>query len=148
MNCMEIQEEISAFIDGELPQEKSGLLFAHIAGCQECRGFLQSSVRMRGMIARVPEPAAPPRLDARVLSIGLPAGLPDGKPRRLVSSLWQQRLRVPLPAIAAGIALVLLSTLASAWLWLSPARTPKQEVVYIFGMPQIEVYSDTRVNAQ
>lgn len=148
MSCMEIQEGISAFIDDAVPEEEAGSFFSHIAGCEECRRFLQTSVRMRGMIARIPEPGVTPHLDARVLAIALPAGRSGGKARRLVSSLWQQRLGVPLPAVAAGIALIVLSALVSAWLWLSPARAPEQEVVYIFGMPQIEVYSGTHADAQ
>jgi anti-sigma factor RsiW len=144
MTCTETQEGLSAFIDGDSSPEKCGPLFAHIAECKECRTFLQSSVIVRGMIARIPDPAVPPRLDARVLAIGLPTGTVA----RRLAGLWQQRLRVPLPAVAATIALVILSAITSAWLWLSPVQEPRQEVVYIFGMPQIEVYSTAQGSAQ
>jgi predicted anti-sigma-YlaC factor YlaD len=37
MNCDAIQILISEYLDNELPPEKEGSLFTHLAGCQECR---------------------------------------------------------------------------------------------------------------
>jgi anti-sigma factor RsiW len=148
MMCNEIQPLISAFVDAQLRSEDTSSVFEHIGSCSACRDFLQGSIRMRAMIARIPSPPVPPGLDARVLEIPLtPHRIP--RPRRLGSlpvSLWQRRLRVPLPALAAGLTLFILTTALSLWLWLNPLRAPKQEVVYVFGMPQVEVYGTQAAN--
>jgi hypothetical protein len=148
MTCNEVQPLISAFIDAQLRSEDAASVFSHIGSCNVCRGFLQGSIRMRAMIARIPSPPVPPELDALVLDIPLaPHRIP--RPHRrgsLPVSLWQQRLRVPLPALAAGLTLFILTTALSLWLWLNPLREGKQEVVYVFGMPQVEVYGTPAAN--
>jgi anti-sigma factor RsiW len=148
MTCIEVQQQISAFVDGQLREEESAPVFGHIGQCAECRGFLLASVRMQAMIAKIPPPAVPTHLDARVLNIPLAANRaarPRGTrvPR---TSLWRQRLHVPVPALAAGLAMVILTAALSLWLWFGPLREPKLEVVYVFGMPQIEVYGTSAAN--
>lgn len=142
MTCNEVQPLISAFIDAPLRSDDAAPVFSHIGNCSVCRTFLQGSIRMRAMIARIPSPPVPPELDARVLGIPL---VPHHSPRphRRGSppvSLWQQRLRVPLPALAAGLTLFILTTALSLWLWLNPLREGQQEVVYVFAIPQVEVF--------
>jgi hypothetical protein len=148
MTCIEVQPLISAFIDAHLSSEDASSVFGHIGSCSTCQGFLQGSIRMRAMIARIPSPPVPSGLDARVLDIPL-APHRITRPHRIISipgSLWQQRLRVPLPALAAGLTLFILTTALSLWLWLNPLREAKQEVVYVFGMPQVEVYGIPAAN--
>jgi hypothetical protein len=48
--------------------------------------------------------------------------------------------------LAAGLTLFILTTALSLWLWLNPLREGKQEVVYVFGMPQVEVYGTPAAN--
>ena len=37
MNCHDIKMILSDYIDNELPKEKEGFLFSHLANCGECR---------------------------------------------------------------------------------------------------------------
>lgn len=149
MTCIEVQEQISAFIDGQMRSGEAATIFGHIGSCGECLGFLQASIRMRGMLSRIAPPQVSRDLDARVLAIPLEARTKvRARERRVrLATLWQQRLRVPVPALAAGLTLAILTTVLSFWLWLNPLGQMRQEVVYVFGLPQVEVYATPGASA-
>jgi anti-sigma factor RsiW len=131
MTCREIQTALSAYIDGELPEEAAAGMFAHLSTCTACREFLTDVLRVRAAL-HLPS----------VLTPNLPVDrghVPRGPLRRLVA----QRLEIPFAA-AAGIALVLLSiSLLSLSLWLHapPERPPQREVVYMLSLPPVEVHA-------
>jgi len=50
MTCDEYQEQVSQYIDGELGDEDSGILFKHLSLCAECRSFLRSTLELRSKI--------------------------------------------------------------------------------------------------
>lgn len=60
MNCHEVQKLLSAYYDGELPDEFRSAVAEHLAGCstcaQELAGFKKLSVMAHGL--RTPEPPA------------------------------------------------------------------------------------------
>jgi hypothetical protein len=57
-------------------------------------------------------------------------------------------MRVPAAALAAGVALFLLTTALTLWFWIVGPKPPAQEVVYVFGLPQVEVVSTTGVDGE
>ena len=78
MNCRQVQESLSAYLDGELPAPQHELVTRHLAGCETCRREYQ--VWQQLWKALVAEPvSAPADLTARVL-----ARLPGRRP-----SWWQ-----------------------------------------------------------
>ena len=50
MTCDEYQEQVSQYIDGELGDRDSGILFKHLSSCAECRSFLRSTLELRSKI--------------------------------------------------------------------------------------------------
>jgi anti-sigma factor RsiW len=147
MTCNDFQERLSAFTDGELSDRESAEVFTHAGTCRRCRDFLGSLVRVRSAISRLPVLQPDPGLEDRIVGLqerketagrSLPAG---------IHGLWMRNLRVPAAALAAGVALFLMTTAISLWLWLSPL-TPPREVVYVFGLPQVEVYSTRTANGE
>ncbi len=149
MTCIEVQQQISAFVDGQMDSGEEAGVFGHLGSCAECCGFLQASIRLRGMITRIATPQISRGLDTRVLTIPLKTRTAArGRKRNIrLAALWQQRLHVPVPAAAAGVTLAILTTVLSLWLWFSPLGQTRQEVVYVFGLPQVEVYATPGASA-
>jgi len=61
MSCDNVQERISSFVDGRLPDAERENVLAHIASCRDCDAYLESidSVRRAvGELKRRPIPAA------------------------------------------------------------------------------------------
>lgn len=150
MSCTQHQEQISAFVDGHLPDEEASSLFSHIGSCAVCRSFFRASIGMRAMLVKLPVPPVPGTLDTRVLRIPL-----EGRRKSLyraartaLASAWRLRFRIPAPAVAAGVVLCILSAVLSVWLLLDSLHPAKQEVVYIFNMPQVEVYGTNRAGTE
>lgn len=72
MSCEPYREAASARLDGEVPGMPSVVLDEHLAGCQECSGWLAAATRA-GRLLRV-SGATPPDLSAQILrDAGLPA---------------------------------------------------------------------------
>ncbi len=67
MTCDEQKERISAFLDGELPENRASEMFEHLPGCPDCRAFLGLMMKVRKSVAaeELPWPEA---LDERILS--------------------------------------------------------------------------------
>ena len=128
MTCDEIQADISAYIDGELPADDMAVMFKHLSGCAECQGFLTNALRLRSAM-HVPSALA-----------ATPLPRPKSVQQRSIRRLIGQRLELPFAA-AAGIALVLLSvSLLSLSLWLNaPKDKPQREVVYMLSLPPVEI---------
>ena len=105
MECKEIREMISAYVDGEALPEEARLVEEHLGGCPQCR---QAEKRMRdlGMAVARAEGAAPPdfreNLFARMEKEDL---LPKRRSIFVFSVRWAA---VPLAA-AAALALYVLS---------------------------------------
>jgi hypothetical protein len=50
MSHVQFEELVSLFIDREIGVEQEQELFAHLASCEECRGFLKASMMLQGDI--------------------------------------------------------------------------------------------------
>ncbi|MGQ9920904.1 MAG: anti-sigma factor family protein [Desulfobacca sp.] len=67
MDCREVQEKLSAYLDGELSPRQQELVARHLDGCQACRRELQIWQQLWEALLREPV-AAPADLTARVLA--------------------------------------------------------------------------------
>ena len=67
LECREVQELLSAWLDGELAPEEQGLLAAHLKSCAGCR---REEGQLRALDSALLELAAPvpPRLAEKVLA--------------------------------------------------------------------------------
>lgn len=86
MDCRQVQELLSAYLDGELPAPQQELVARHLDGCQACRREFQIWQQLWQDLLSEPV-AAPADLAARVL-----ARLPGRRPP------WWQNL-----ALAASL---------------------------------------------
>ena len=59
-------ERVSGLVDGELPEGLAAELTAHLETCPACRAQAQAERELRARLLRLPTPALPARLEARV----------------------------------------------------------------------------------
>lgn len=80
MKCLEVQEHLSAWLDGEVPEELKPRLADHLASCAVCRGELAALERLEAALGELEAPT--------------PQGLAAGVRRRLPRprSAWHQSL--------------------------------------------------------
>lgn len=60
MNCSEIQQQLSAFHDGELNSEFREVVAAHVADCQQCTSQLAEFASYSHSFSQLPQPEVPP----------------------------------------------------------------------------------------
>ena len=72
MNCEQYQEQVSQFMDGELPPITENELFAHLGTCEICRGFLKNVISLRNTMTLDQQIAVPASLDRRLLERHFP----------------------------------------------------------------------------
>jgi hypothetical protein len=60
MNCSEIQEQLSAYHDGELTSEMREVVAAHVADCDQCASRLAEFVSYTNSFSELSQPAVPP----------------------------------------------------------------------------------------
>jgi len=118
MDCAYAQELISAFVDGELPEADKGVLFEHLAGCPDCRGFFESAIRIRSLAMRESLRAAPASLDEKIEN--------ELQSHRLRPRLAPPvRIAIPMrAAIAMAMLLILISVVVSPMV----VRTPEPDL--------------------
>jgi hypothetical protein len=73
MTCEGYQEQASQLVDNELGERESPALFVHLGTCNECRGFLHLTLRLRTGLQEDTPLLAPNQLDEKVLGAA-PAG--------------------------------------------------------------------------
>ena len=66
MNCLEAQENLSAYLDRELPEDVRRKMDEHLAGCAACRDELRSFAGLSNLVRQAPVPAVPGDLWTRV----------------------------------------------------------------------------------
>ncbi len=65
MKCAEVQEYLSAWLDGEIPEELLPGIEAHLAACPACQGELKALERLDEALSALQVPV-PPGLAAKV----------------------------------------------------------------------------------
>ena len=66
MNCSEVRESLSAWLDGELTPEVGALVDRHLASCDACLRELAQLEALEQALAALPAPAPPPGLPEKV----------------------------------------------------------------------------------
>ena len=116
MNCRHAQRAVSAAMDGEhLGAAERAAIDAHIAGCAECRAFVEGSARVRTAV-RIRSAEAVPDLTDRIMA-SVARG--SARPVRWGGPVRPRRF---LPAIAAAIAGLLVGSSLVGGPWASRAQ--------------------------
>jgi len=121
--CDEIQEVISAYVDGESNSAETSAMFFHLGECPECRAFMKSVLQLQSALQ-----------DNRqfVRSEMDPAA----------ARLWKRTFAVSYPVAAAvALALFLSSFLISSRFTQPPVtiKSTQTEYVYLTAFPPVVV---------
>jgi anti-sigma factor RsiW len=141
MNCTLYHEDVSRYIDRELDEDRIAVLFDHLAGCTGCRAYLGSMMELQSTLHQLPAPGVPATLDCRIQNIRPGRRKPAPAVLDRMSTWWNRRLLVPVPALAGTALLLLSAALVSFLLWQGARRAtaPGQQVMYIMSLPTVEV---------
>jgi len=142
MTCENSQENLSAMVDGELPDKDLAPTLAHTATCSQCRGFLTVLTRQPALLRSASPGSVPPGLDRRVDELArFDGSRPQGAPQEMFWHMLTARIRVPAPvAFGAAVLLVGLITLSAvAWRALQREEAQATRVVYMMEFPPVEV---------
>ena len=105
MNCLEISQHLSAYLDDELEPEFIGRVKEHLAACETCRSELAALRRLTETVRALPRESAPPDIQSEVVAyIERDMLLRRDEPARAAAS-WRKALgAVALAAASAVIA--------------------------------------------
>ncbi len=100
MNCLEFQNSLHVYVDGELGVEETLAADTHLSECPRCRGLAERERQFRQLLRRQPRESAPPELRAKIVA----------RLRRSArgTALGRWVAAPALTALAAGLALALL----------------------------------------
>ncbi len=70
MTCMQIHQAISARLDGEDPGLDEPTVYAHLAGCADCRAFAHGAEALHRSMRLAPAPAIPDLTPGILTAIG------------------------------------------------------------------------------
>jgi predicted anti-sigma-YlaC factor YlaD len=70
MTCMQIRHAISARLDGEDPDLDEARVFAHLAGCSDCRSFSHDAEALHRTVRLTPAPPIPDLTSGILAAIG------------------------------------------------------------------------------
>lgn len=102
MNCRDLREQFSAYLDGELPREEAQAISRHVEGCVECARELDDLRRTIEALADLPVIQAPEGLKTKILAqLEVESGGGQGRKVSHLRLLW--------PAAAAIVVAVLLA---------------------------------------
>jgi len=130
MNHEQAQEQVSRFVDNDLPEKESAVFFAHLAECLQCREFFRAALQLRSGLKTdtMPVPAGVDSKLRRQFSTS------TSKPRRSGSVLWGRTVTLRVPALALLICIVaVVAVLTSSGR--SLLRGP--ETVYVTKLPAV-----------
>jgi anti-sigma factor RsiW len=133
MTCEMYEEQISAMIDHELKDEETGMLFAHLSTCRQCRHSLQSVLDLRSDLGEQDPPMAPKELDERILKQTRLAHRASKDPRATPFRIWTGRISMPVPVAAVIMIILIAGSVALSSVW------SKTQTVYVTTLPAVEV---------
>src|SRR3989304_5420487 len=142
MSCEQFEEQVSAYIDHELRDEETEILFRHLGNCVSCRKAMTVALDLRSGLRDQAPLLAPEELDEKVLSMA--QSRQSWMPDRVVVpvTMWQRRISMRVPAVAAAMFILLFGGFFASSLWLGPndsAANAKVQTVYITTLPAVEV---------
>jgi anti-sigma factor RsiW len=135
MNCEQIQEQISQFIDGELQPAAETELFVHLGACEHCRSFLKDVLSLRNTLALAPHIAVPASLDRRVLTLQ-----PSVTKALTNHNLYWRFKETKYSFRSIGLAIILsaLTGILFSSFWYTSYK-PQQTIVCLTPLPEVEV---------
>jgi anti-sigma factor RsiW len=113
MTCQDVEALVEVYVDGELDLERSLALEAHTETCRACRARVESARALAATVQSAPYFDAPAALVSRL------SGSSSSDAAARVTRPTLPRWMWSLPAIAAGLVLVL--GLSSVWMWRTQA---------------------------
>jgi anti-sigma factor RsiW len=148
MTCDERQAEISALLDGALPDDAAGGLFGHMSTCPRCRRFHAASTAVRDAVLREEPGAFPQELDRRLAERlrRMPAA-PGARRETFIERLRQvlaAGIRVPATAAAA---VLLLAALLGGFAARTVLAPPSQERRTVVVFPTVVVAAFVKADA-
>ena len=117
MECEGIKESLSAFLDGELTEEESSAVRAHLERCADCRKEIEAFRKMSALYRDLEDPEPPADLEERVLAeVG---GL---RIRRV--PFWARFPSFPKPMLALAATVLVVCGAAAITARLIPSKGP------------------------
>lgn len=116
MTCDDVRPQLTAYLDGELEDDRGSAVRGHLRGCEACRTAADDEAALRDGLRAMPSPDVPATLWARVQAELAQAEIADSeKPRwRRVLARWSpQNWVTPRLAIASGA----IAVIVSVWAW-------------------------------
>jgi predicted anti-sigma-YlaC factor YlaD len=106
MTCMQIHHAISARLDGEDPGLDEPTVYAHLAGCADCRAFARDAEVVHRSVRLAPAPEIPDLTPSILTAIGEHdlAAEPDTKValRWILLAIGLAQIAVAVPALIFG----------------------------------------------
>jgi len=111
MTCMQIHQAISARLDGEDPGFDEPTVYAHLAGCADCRAFAHDAEALHRTMRLAPAPAIPDLTPSILTAIGAESSsdtAADAEPDTNVALRWillaiaVAQIAVAIPALIFG----------------------------------------------
>jgi predicted anti-sigma-YlaC factor YlaD len=112
MTCLQIRHAISARLDGEAPGLDEAAVYAHLAGCRDCREFAHDIERLHRTVRLTPAPAIPDLTPGILTAIGEERAAAAREPDTNDALRWIL-LAIALAQIAVAIPALLFGTDAS-----------------------------------
>jgi anti-sigma factor RsiW len=135
MNCEQYQEQISQFIDGELPPTAETDLFIHLGECEHCRTFLKNALSLRNTLVFTPHTAVPVSLDRRVLAQDSSTTMKSVNQ----NFAWRfAEIKYSFRTIGLAIILSALTGILFSSFWHTMYQ-PQQTIVCLTPLPEVEV---------
>jgi len=92
--CDEFGEDLSAYLDGELPQQRAAELEQHLLGCDSCRGTFEQLRNVAERLAELPHVRAPDELTAAMRRAAERQVLLEVRTPRAETRVWKLFARV------------------------------------------------------
>jgi predicted anti-sigma-YlaC factor YlaD len=122
MNCMQIHQAISARLDGEDPGLDESTVYAHLAGCADCRAFSHRAESLHRSVRLAPAPAIPDLTPGILSAIGAESHGTDSV--RDGAAHAEPDTNLPLRWILVAIALAQIAVAIPALVFGSDAGLP------------------------
>ncbi|MFA5834886.1 MAG: zf-HC2 domain-containing protein [Bacteroidota bacterium] len=133
MNCQEHQEQISQFLDNELPQDALQPMFQHLAACGACREFFFTAKSIHDTARQLEYTPVPELLDQKL-------GVLDMTSRPLL----ERRFIISIPTAMLSMIAVFLfgaAVLLSFDSLSSEQQTQQSQMISQFPLPNTLQYS-------
>jgi predicted anti-sigma-YlaC factor YlaD len=110
MKHEQAQEFVNLYLDEGLTDDRSAQMFEHLGTCNECRNFMQTSLRIRSYYQQMELSDAPSSLDRRI-AVSIGTARRENQRTNFFLPLWTTRLSIPVPVAASILFLILVGSL-------------------------------------